>query len=63
MPKESEIEKLLKSDKLKVLKPNECGIIYDEKAGVLVGVCNKDGEFKVSRIRLTRGKASQQRLV
>lgn len=42
------IEKLLKSEKLKVLKPNECGLIFDEKRGLLVGVCNKDGAIQVT---------------
>ncbi|MDI6916844.1 MAG: hypothetical protein QMC80_03515 [Thermoplasmatales archaeon] len=46
--KSKEIEKLLKSEKLKVLKPNECGLMYDEKKGLLIGFCNKNGEIKIT---------------
>jgi hypothetical protein len=42
------IEELLKSEKLKVLKPNECGLIYDEKRDLLIGICNKDGKIEVT---------------
>jgi hypothetical protein len=42
------IEELLKSERLKVLKPNECGLIYDEKRDFLIGICNKDGEIKIT---------------
>lgn len=52
LSQETDIEKLLKSDKLKVLKPNECGIVYDEKAGVLLGLYNKDGELKTRKIKV-----------
>lgn len=43
-----EIERLLKSEKLKILKPDECGLLFDEKKGLLIGVCNKDGEIRVT---------------
>ncbi|MDI6902638.1 MAG: hypothetical protein QMC77_02735 [Methanocellales archaeon] len=42
------LEEFLKSEKVKTLKPDECGLIYDEKRGLLIGVCNKDGEIKVT---------------
>lgn len=60
MVKETEIEKLLKSEMVKILKPNECALVYDEKTGILKGVCNKDGELKVSEIQLRKGKTSGQ---
>jgi hypothetical protein len=45
---DKEIEELLKSDKIKIIKPSECGLIYDDKRGLLIGLCNKDGEIKVT---------------
>ena len=55
MPKQTEgkadLEKLLK-EKLKVLKPDECALAYDEKKGVLIGVCNKDGKLKFRRLKI-----------
>jgi len=41
------IEELLKSEKIKIIKPNECGLIYDEKRDFLIGLCNKDGKIKI----------------
>jgi hypothetical protein len=43
-----EIRKLLKSEKVKTLKPNECAIVYDEERGLLLGVCNKNGRIEVT---------------
>lgn len=43
-----EIEELLKSEKIKTLKPNECALFYDEKKGKLVGICNKDGKLEIA---------------
>jgi len=48
-----ELESLPK-DKLKTLKPNECGIIYDEIRGLLIGICNKNGEIIKKRRKLRR---------
>ena len=42
------IEELLKSEKIKTLKPNECALFYDEKEGKLVGICNKDGKLEIT---------------
>jgi hypothetical protein len=42
------IEELLKSEKIKTMKSNECSLIYDEKRDFLIGICNKDGEIKVT---------------
>lgn len=42
---EKDIEELLKKTFTK-LKPGECSIFYDEKRGVIVGVCNRKGEPK-----------------
>jgi hypothetical protein len=46
---DKEIEELLKSDKMKI-KPSECGLIYDDKRGLRVGICNKDGEIRNNNI-------------
>jgi hypothetical protein len=46
---DKEIEELLKSDKMKI-KPSECGLIYDDKRGLLVAICNKDGEIRNNNI-------------
>jgi len=46
-----ELESLPK-DKLKTLKPNECGIIYDEIRGLLIGICNKNGELKIIKKKI-----------
>jgi len=45
--KSKEIEKLLKSEKLKTLKPKECGLLYDDKRGLLIGICNKNGDLEI----------------
>ena len=45
---DKELEGFLKSEKIKTLKPDECGLIYDEKRGLVIGVCNKNGEIKVT---------------
>jgi len=37
---------------LKKIKPNECGLVYDEKRGVLIAVCNKNGEIKIIKKRV-----------
>jgi hypothetical protein len=42
----------LRVNALKKLKSNECGLIYDEKRGLLIAVCNKNGELKILRQRV-----------
>lgn len=54
MPKETKVEQLLKSEKVKILEPNACALIYDQARGLLIGVCNKDGELKVSQIEVPK---------
>lgn len=56
MPRKKDLEELLKSEKLKILKPNECGLIYDENRGIIYGICNKDGKFTVRRIKISTKK-------
>ncbi len=41
-------EGLLKSEKIKTLKPDECGLLYDEERGLLIGFCNKDGDISIT---------------
>jgi len=41
-----EIEELLK--RIKILKPGECALIYDEKRGRLLGICNKRGKIELT---------------
>lgn len=45
---DKEIEEFLKSEKIKTLKPDECGLIYEDKKVLLIGVCNKNGEIKIT---------------
>lgn len=46
------IEELLKNDKLKIIKPNECGLLYDEKQERLITICNKDGNLEIKEKKL-----------
>ncbi|MBI4289377.1 MAG: hypothetical protein HY671_13245 [Chloroflexi bacterium] len=46
------LEALIKSDKLKVIKPNECGLLYDEKRDRVITICNKDGKLEIKEKRL-----------
>ncbi len=46
------IEELIKSDKLKILKPNECGLLYDEKGNRIFTFCNKDGKIEMKEKKL-----------
>ncbi len=41
-----EVEKLFK-EKVKVLKPDECAIIYDDKRGLFISACNDKGKIKI----------------
>ncbi len=41
---QEKLKKLLE-EKVKILKPDECAIIYDDKRGLLVGVCNEKGKI------------------
>lgn len=41
----NEIE--ITANELKKIKPNECGLVYDETRGMLIAVCNKNGEIKI----------------
>lgn len=42
------IEELLKSEKIKTLKPNECALFYDKERGKLLGICNKNGKLEIT---------------
>jgi len=42
----------IKSDELKKIKPNECGLVYDETRGMLIAICNKNGEIKIIKKRV-----------
>ena len=46
---DNEIE--IGESELKKIKPNECGLVYDETRGVLIAVCNKNGEIRIMRRR------------
>lgn len=48
MDNEIEIQEV----ELKKIKPNECGLVYDETRGVLIAVCNKNGEVKIIKKRV-----------
>lgn len=50
------IEELLKSDKLKIIKPNECGLLYDEKHDKIITICNRDGNLEIKEKILRPGK-------
>mgnify|MGYP000352192711 CR=1 FL=1 len=41
-----ELERLLK-EKMKILKPKECAVIYDDERGLLISVCNEEGKIKI----------------
>lgn len=41
----TEIEKRHR-DKIKKIGPNECGIVYDNKRGIVLGICNKNGKLR-----------------
>jgi len=47
---DNEIE--IRADELKKIKPNECGLVYDEKRGMLIAICNKNGEIKIIKKRV-----------
>ncbi len=47
---DNEIE--IRADELKKIKPNECGLVYDEKRGMLIAVCNKNGEINIIKKRV-----------
>jgi len=47
---DNEIE--IRADELKKIKPNECGLVYDEKRGMLIAVCNKNGEIRIMKKRV-----------
>jgi|GEM_PF-6846389 len=47
---DNEIE--IRADELKKIKPNECGLVYDEKRGMLIAVCNKNGEIRIVKKRV-----------
>lgn len=40
------------ADELKKIKPNECGLVYDEKRGMLIAVCNKNGDIRIIKKRV-----------
>lgn len=47
---DDEIE--IRADELKKIKPNECGLVYDEKRGMVIAVCNKNGEIRIMKKRV-----------
>ncbi len=47
---DNEIE--IRAEELKKIKPNECGLVYDEKRGMLIAICNKNGEIKIIKKRV-----------
>jgi len=47
---DNEIE--IRAEELKKIKPNECGLVYDETRGMLIAVCNKNGEIKIIKKRV-----------
>lgn len=47
---DNEIE--IRADELKKIKPNECGLVYDEKRGMLIAVCNKNGDIRIIKKRV-----------
>ncbi|MBU3966134.1 MAG: hypothetical protein KKG76_01990 [Euryarchaeota archaeon] len=47
---DNEIE--IRADELKKIKPNECGLVYDEKRGMVIAVCNKNGEIRIMKKRV-----------
>ncbi len=47
---DNEIE--IRVDELKKIKPNECGLVYDEKRGMLIAVCNKNGDIRIIKKRV-----------
>jgi hypothetical protein len=47
---DNEIE--IGADELKKIKPNECGLVYDETRGVLIAVCNRNGEIRIIKKRV-----------
>ena len=42
---DNEIE--IRAEELKKIRPDECGLVYDQKRGLLIAVCNKKGEIKI----------------
>ena len=50
------LEELLKSDKLKIIKPNECGLLYDEKHDKIITICNRDGNLEIKEKKLRPGE-------
>ncbi len=47
---DDEIE--IREDELRKIKPNECGLVYDEKRGMLIAVCNKNGNISFIKKRV-----------
>ncbi len=47
---DNEIE--IRADELKKIKPDECGLVYDEKRGMLIAVCNKNGKISFIKKRV-----------
>ena len=47
---DNEIE--IRADELRKIKPNECGLVYDETRDVLIAVCNKNGVIKIIKKRV-----------
>ncbi len=37
---------------LKKLKPDECGLIYDETRGILLAVCNRNGKIEIFKQKI-----------
>ncbi|MBU3966067.1 MAG: hypothetical protein KKG76_01640 [Euryarchaeota archaeon] len=42
----------IRADELKKIKPNECGLVYDEKRGMLIAVCNTNGKISFIKKRV-----------
>lgn len=42
----------IKANEMKKLKPDECGLVYDEVRGILIAVCNKNGELSILKRRI-----------
>ncbi len=41
-------ERQLEEKLVRILKPNECALIYDEKRGRLLAICNKNGKIEIT---------------
>jgi len=42
----------IRVSEMKKLKPDECGLVYDEVRGILIAVCNKDGKLSILKRRI-----------